>query len=109
MIIYQLIFILYLHIHIHHINHHHVTHQLIFLHHLHPRIRHLNHHHIVHQLIFSNHHYYTPLYPSTNLQLVKRPPILRSDIESFIQGIRSRVRYAVSSLTTEAARTLEHL
>ena len=114
-----------------HINHHHITHELIFLHHLHPRIHHSNHHHIVHQLIFLNHHhivhqliflnhyYYTPLQPSMRVQLMlirdcsatKRLPKLRSGIKFFIQGVRSRVRYATLSLTTKAARTwcLEHL
>ena len=108
-IVHQLIF-LHRRLHIHHINHHHITHQLIFLHHLH-RMHHNNHHHIIHQLIFLNHHYYTPLHPLTNLQLVlskdcsaiKRPSILRSDIKSFIQGVRSRTRYTTSSLTMKAA------
>jgi len=69
-IIHQLIFLHYLHPCIHHSNHHHITHQLNFLRRLHHHIQHSNHHYISHRLIFLNHHYYTPLHPSTNLQLV---------------------------------------
>jgi len=41
---------------------------------------------------------------------IKRPPTLRSDIKSFIQGVRSRTKYATSSFVTKIARTssLEH-
>ena len=118
-IIHQLIFLHHLHPHIHHINHHHIIHQLRFLHHLHHRTYHNNHHHITNRLCFLNHHYYTSLHPSMNLQLVlfkdysatKRPLTLRSDIKSFIQGVWSRIRYAISILTMKATRTwyLEHL
>jgi len=118
MIIHLINFIHHLLPHINHINYYHITNQLIFLHHLHPRIHHSNHHHITHQIIFLNHHCYTPLHPSTNLQLVlsrdcsatKRFLILRNN-KSFIQGVRSRIHYTTSSLTTKVMRTwcLEHL
>ena len=41
---------------------------------------------------------------------IRKPLTLRSNIKSFIQGVRSRVKYATSSLTTKVARisSLEH-
>jgi len=102
----------FLHPHIHHINHHHTTYQLIFLHYLHPRFNHSNHYHITHWLIFPNHHCYTPLHQLMNVQLVlvrdcsatKRPMTPHSDIKYSIQGERSKIRHATSSLIMEAAR-----
>jgi len=60
---------------------------------------------------FADDHGESTTYVIQILLCTRRPPTLRSGIKSFIQDVRSRAKYATSSLTIEVRRIsfLEHL